>query len=137
VGRRRVQAQTCVVRDDTQFIPTWCYSEFSAILEAIAALDADVLSIETSRSRMELFGDFQRADYPNQIGPGVTDIHSPRVPSVDEIIDLLHRARAMVPTAQLWVNPDCGLKTRNWPEVEDALARMVTAAHRVRAEQQP
>lgn len=86
---------------------------------------------------MELFGDFQRADYPNQIGPGVTDIHSPRVPSVDEIIDLLHRARAMVPTAQLWVNPDCGLKTRNWPEVEDALARMVTAAHRVRAEQQP
>lgn len=128
---------TCVVRDDTQIHTHMCYAEFGAVLDAIAALDADVLSIETSRSRMELFSDFQRAGYPNQIGPGVYDIHSPRVPSIDEIIDLLHRARAVVPTAQLWVNPDCGLKTRNWPEVEDALAHMVTAAHRVRAEPQP
>lgn len=128
---------TCVVRDDTQIHTHMCYSEFGAILEAIAALDADVLSIETSRSRMELFVDFRRVGYPNQVGPGVYDIHSPRVPTVDEIADLLHRARAVLPVAQLWVNPDCGLKTRNWPEVEDALARMVTAARRVRAEATP
>jgi 5-methyltetrahydropteroyltriglutamate--homocysteine methyltransferase len=125
---------TCVVRDDTQIHTHMCYSEFGAILDAIAALDADVLSIETSRSRMELFGDFRRLGYPNEVGPGVYDIHSPRVPTVDEIVELLHRAAAVLPVSRLWVNPDCGLKTRGWPEVEQALARMVQAAYRVRAE---
>ncbi len=125
---------TCVVRDDTQIHTHMCYSEFGAILEAIAALDADVLSIETSRSRMELFSDFHRVGYPNDVGPGVYDIHSPRVPTTNEIEELLHRAAAVVPVGRLWVNPDCGLKTRGWPEVENALARMVEAARRVRAE---
>jgi 5-methyltetrahydropteroyltriglutamate--homocysteine methyltransferase len=125
---------TCVVRDDTQIHTHMCYSEFGAILEAIGALDADVLSIETSRSRMELFTDFHRVGYPNEVGPGVYDIHSPRVPTTTEIVDLLHRATAVLPVTRLWVNPDCGLKTRGWPEVETALGRMVEAARRVRAE---
>jgi 5-methyltetrahydropteroyltriglutamate--homocysteine methyltransferase len=125
---------TSSVRDATQIHTHMCYSEFGAILDAIAELDADVLSIETSRSRMELFGDFHRAGYPNDVGPGVYDIHSPRVPTTEEIVDLLHRAAAVLPIARLWVNPDCGLKTRGWPEVEEALARMVEAARRVRGE---
>ena len=125
---------TSCVRDDTQLHTHMCYSEFGEILEAIAALDADVLSIETSRSRMELFGDFQRAGYPNDVGPGVYDIHSPRVPTSDEILELLRRAAAVLPVERLWVNPDCGLKTRGWPEVELALARMVEAARRMRRE---
>jgi 5-methyltetrahydropteroyltriglutamate--homocysteine methyltransferase len=125
---------TSSVGDATQIHTHMCYSEFGAILDAIAELDADVLSIETSRSRMELFGDFRRAGYPNEVGPGVYDIHSPRVPTSDEIVDLLHRAAAVLPIARLWVNPDCGLKTRGWPEVEQALARMVEAARRVRGE---
>jgi 5-methyltetrahydropteroyltriglutamate--homocysteine methyltransferase len=125
---------TSSVGDATQIHTHMCYSEFGAILDAIAELDADVLSIETSRSRMELFGDFRRAGYPNEVGPGVYDIHSPRVPTSDEIVDLLHRAAAVLPVARLWVNPDCGLKTRGWPEVEQALARMVEAARRVRGE---
>jgi 5-methyltetrahydropteroyltriglutamate--homocysteine methyltransferase len=111
-----------------------CYSEFGDILGAIGELDADVLSIETSRSRMELFGDFRRVGYPNEVGPGVYDIHSPRVPTTEEIVELLQRARAVLPAAQLWVNPDCGLKTRAWPEVEQALARMVEAAQQLRAQ---
>jgi 5-methyltetrahydropteroyltriglutamate--homocysteine methyltransferase len=125
---------TCVVRDDTQIHTHMCYSEFGAILDAIATLDADVLSIETSRSHMELFSDFHRVGYPNEVGPGVYDIHSPRVPTTNEIVDLLHRAAAVLPVSRLWVNPDCGLKTRGWPEVEHALGRMVEAARRVRAE---
>lgn len=128
---------TCGVRDDTQIHTHMCYSEFGAILEAIGALDADVLSIETSRSRMELFGDFHRVGYPNEVGPGVYDIHSPRVPTTNEIVDLLYRAAAVLPVSRLWVNPDCGLKTRGWPEVENALGRMVEAARRVRAEARP
>ena len=125
---------TSGVRDDTQIHTHMCYSEFGEILAAIGELDADVLSIETSRSRMELFGDFRRVGYPNDVGPGVYDIHSPRVPSADEIYDLLLRAATVLPIERLWVNPDCGLKTRGWPEVETALANMIAAAHRLRQE---
>jgi 5-methyltetrahydropteroyltriglutamate--homocysteine methyltransferase len=128
---------TASVADATQIHTHMCYAEFGDILGAIAELDADVLSIETSRSRMELFDDFQRVGYPNQVGPGVYDIHSPRVPTTDEMHALLARAAAVVPAARLWVNPDCGLKTRGWPEVERALARMVEAAQRLRRELAP
>ena len=120
--------------DLTQIHTHMCYSEFGDILGTIGELDADVLSIETSRSRMELFGDFRRVGYRNEVGPGVYDIHSPRVPTVDEIYDLLTRAAAVLPPARLWVNPDCGLKTRGWPEVEQALRHMVEAAKRMRHE---
>jgi 5-methyltetrahydropteroyltriglutamate--homocysteine methyltransferase len=125
---------TSSVRGATQIHTHMCYSEFGDILDAIAELDADVLSIETSRSRMELFRDFRRVGYPNEVGPGVYDIHSPRVPTTEEIVDLLVRAAAVLPARQLWVNPDCGLKTRGWPEVEEALGRMVLAARRLRRE---
>jgi 5-methyltetrahydropteroyltriglutamate--homocysteine methyltransferase len=125
---------TAPVRDDTQIHTHMCYSEFGEILGAIGELDADVLSIETSRSRMELFRDFGRVGYPNEVGPGVYDIHSPRVPTTAEIADLLRRAAAVLPVERLWVNPDCGLKTRGWPEVELALRRMVDAARLLRAE---
>ncbi len=121
------------VRDDTQIHTHMCYSEFNDILPEIAAMDADVITIETSRSDMELlqgFGDFQ---YPNEIGPGVYDIHSPRVPGVQEMTALLHKAAEVVPVENLWVNPDCGLKTRGWPETEAALRHMVQAANAVRA----
>ncbi len=111
-----------------------CYSEFNDILPAIAALDADVITIETSRSAMALLDGFASFAYPNEIGPGVYDIHSPRVPSVDEMLVLLRRAASVIPAERLWVNPDCGLKTRGWPEVEAALAAMVSAARRLRAE---
>jgi 5-methyltetrahydropteroyltriglutamate--homocysteine methyltransferase len=109
-----------------------CYSEFGDILGAVAELDADVISIETSRSRMELLGDFARFQYPNEIGPGVYDIHSPRVPDHKEMADLLLRAGRVVSPERLWVNPDCGLKTRGWSEVEAALTNMVEAARDVR-----
>ncbi|MCX7070023.1 MAG: 5-methyltetrahydropteroyltriglutamate--homocysteine S-methyltransferase [Gammaproteobacteria bacterium] len=121
------------VRAETQIHTHMCYSEFNDILPAIAALDADVITIETSRARMKLldaFGDFQ---YPNDIGPGVYDIHSPRIPAREEMHDLLQRALAVVPAERLWVNPDCGLKTRSWPEVEAALSQMVAAARELRA----
>jgi 5-methyltetrahydropteroyltriglutamate--homocysteine methyltransferase len=111
-----------------------CYSEFNDILPEIASMDADVITIETSRSDMELlkgFGDFK---YPNEIGPGVYDIHSPRVPSQDEMARLMRKAAAVIPARHLWVNPDCGLKTRGWPETEDALRHMVAAALALRAE---
>ncbi|MFN7155155.1 MAG: 5-methyltetrahydropteroyltriglutamate--homocysteine S-methyltransferase [Acidovorax sp.] len=120
------------VRNDTQIHTHMCYSEFNDILPAIAAMDADVITIETSRSDMELlqgFGDFK---YPNEIGPGVYDIHSPRVPSVQEMAALLEKAAEVVPVEHLWVNPDCGLKTRGWPETEAALRHMVQAAQEVR-----
>jgi len=120
------------VRDDTQVHTHMCYSEFNDILPDIAAMDADVITIETSRSDMELlrgFGDFR---YPNEIGPGVYDIHSPRVPGTDEMVRLLRKAAEVIPAAQLWVNPDCGLKTRGWPETEAALQRMVDAAKTLR-----
>jgi 5-methyltetrahydropteroyltriglutamate--homocysteine methyltransferase len=123
---------TAGVRDETQIHTHMCYSEFGDILDAIAEMDADVLSIETSRSKMELLHDFARFRYPNDVGPGVYDIHSPRVPTVDEIEDLLARAARVLPPERIWVNPDCGLKTRGWPEVEPALAHMVEAARRAR-----
>ncbi len=109
-----------------------CYSEFNDILPAIAAMDADVITIETSRSQMELLDAFAHFQYPNEIGPGVYDIHSPRVPTEAEMVHLLEKAERVVPAERLWVNPDCGLKTRKWPEVTPALEHMVAAAKAMR-----
>ncbi len=122
------------VDDATQIHTHMCYSEFNDIMPAIAAMDADVITIETSRSHMELLDAFRDFAYPNAIGPGVYDIHSPNVPSVESIVELLRRAAERIPVQRLWVNPDCGLKTRDWPEVEAALANMVAAARRLREE---
>jgi 5-methyltetrahydropteroyltriglutamate--homocysteine methyltransferase len=122
------------VADRTQIHTHMCYSEFNDIIEAIARMDADVISIECSRSRMELLDAFRRVRYPNEIGPGVYDIHSPRVPSNEEIEALLRRALEVLRPEQLWVNPDCGLKTRGWPEVSAALVAMVATAKKLRAE---
>ncbi len=122
------------VRDETQIHTHMCYSEFNDMLPAIADLDADVITMETSRSQMELLEAFADFRYPNQIGPGVYDIHSPRVPTVAEMAALLTRAHGFIPARHLWVNPDCGLKTRKWPETEAALRNMVAAAQQVRAE---
>ena len=119
-------------RDETQIHTHMCYSEFNRIIEAIAALDADVISIEASRSDMALLDAFARFKYPNEIGPGVYDIHSPRVPEIEEIMGRLQKAFAYFQPDQLWVNPDCGLKTRDWPEVRAALGNMVEAAKRLR-----
>ena len=116
------------MRDETQIHTHMCYSEFNDVIESIAAMDADVITIETSRSDMELLEAFERFDYPNEIGPGVYDIHSPRVPSKDDIIGLLNKAAQRIPAERLWVNPDCGLKTRAWLETEAALVNMVAAA---------
>ncbi len=121
-----------VVADETQIHTHMCYSEFNEIIEAIAALDADVISVEASRSRMELLDAFVDFDFPNEIGPGVWDIHSPRVPSAEEMAELLAKAAERLDPARLWVNPDCGLKTRGWPEVEAAIANMVAAAKALR-----
>lgn len=121
------------VRDDTQIHTHMCYAEFNDILPAIAAMDADVITIETSRSDMELLGAFAEFRYPNEIGPGVYDIHSPRVPSKAEIVRLLEKAAAVIPVERLWVNPDCGLKTRKWPETDAALVTLVAAARELRA----
>ncbi|WP_018410008.1 5-methyltetrahydropteroyltriglutamate--homocysteine S-methyltransferase [Methyloversatilis thermotolerans] len=125
------------VRDDTQIHTHMCYSEFNDILPDIAAMDADVITIETSRSDMELLQGFGHFAYPNEIGPGVYDIHSPRVPSVDDMARLMDKAAAVIPADRLWVNPDCGLKTRGWPEVHAALENMVEAARRLRARIRP
>ncbi len=122
------------VRDETQIHTHMCYCEFQDILPSIAALDADVISIETSRSRMELLGSFAEFKYPNGIGPGVWDIHSPRVPSEEEMLELLRKAAAVIPLENLWANPDCGLKTRDWPEVTESLRHLVAAAGKLRAE---
>ncbi|WP_199104135.1 5-methyltetrahydropteroyltriglutamate--homocysteine S-methyltransferase [Aquitalea sp. ASV11] len=118
--------------DSTQIHTHMCYSAFGDILPQIAALDADVITIETSRSDMALLQDFARFHYPNQIGPGVYDIHSPRTPRADEMTALLEQALQVIPARRLWVNPDCGLKTRSWPEVEAALQRMVAVAKNLR-----
>lgn len=123
---------TSGVRDDTQIHTHMCYSEFNDIIEAIARMDADVITIETSRSNMELLGAFEDFAYPNDIGPGVYDIHSPNVPRQDWMVDLMHRAAQRLPAARLWVNPDCGLKTRAWPETRAALQSMVQAAQVLR-----
>jgi 5-methyltetrahydropteroyltriglutamate--homocysteine methyltransferase len=110
-----------------------CYSEFNDIIKAIADMDADVISIETSRSQMELLNAFVNFKYPNEIGPGVYDIHSPRVPKQKEMEDLLKKALDVLKPEQIWVNPDCGLKTRDWPETKAALQGMVDATKAVRA----
>ncbi|MYM71677.1 5-methyltetrahydropteroyltriglutamate--homocysteine S-methyltransferase [Duganella sp. FT134W] len=121
------------VGDATQIHTHMCYAEFNDILPQIAAMDADVITIETSRSDMQLLNGFGQFRYPNEIGPGVYDIHSPRVPDQQEMVRLLHKASAVIPPANLWVNPDCGLKTRGWVETESALRNMVAAAHQLRA----
>ena len=123
-----------VARDETQIHTHMCYCEFNDIMDAIAALDADVITIETSRSDMDLLASFEDFEYPNEIGPGVYDIHSPNVPSVAWIEALLLKAAKRIPEARLWVNPDCGLKTRGWTETRQALANMVTAAKKLRGE---
>lgn len=116
------------VRDETQIHTHMCYSEFNDIIAAIARMDADVITIETSRSNMELLDAFDQFHYPNEIGPGVYDIHSPNIPSVDSIIELMEKAAQRIPAERLWVNPDCGLKTRNWEEVKPALRNMIAAS---------
>ncbi|WP_219952330.1 5-methyltetrahydropteroyltriglutamate--homocysteine S-methyltransferase [Dickeya zeae] len=121
-----------VAKDDTQIHTHMCYCEFNDIMDSIAALDADVITIETSRSDMELLESFEEFEYPNEIGPGVYDIHSPNVPSVEWIEALLRKAAQRIPAERLWVNPDCGLKTRGWPETRQSLANMVQAAKRLR-----
>ena len=131
---RAFRVSSSNVDDDTQIHTHMCYSEFNDIIQDIAAMDADVITIETSRSQMELLDAFADFKYPNDIGPGVYDIHSPRVPSTEEMVNLLRKAKAVVPAEQLWVNPDCGLKTRAWPETKAALESMVEAAKILRAE---
>ena len=120
------------VKDETQIHTHMCYSEFNDIIQNIADMDADVITIETSRSQMELLDVFAEFKYPNEIGPGVYDIHSPRVPSSEEMVYLLNKALAVIPRQNLWVNPDCGLKTRKWPETEAALKNMVDAVKQLR-----
>lgn len=123
-----------VAQDETQIHTHMCYCEFNDIMDSIAALDADVITIETSRSDMDLLDAFKAFEYPNEIGPGVYDIHSPNVPSVEWMEDLLRKAAQSIPQQRLWVNPDCGLKTRGWSETRQALANMVKAAQKLRAE---
>jgi len=122
----------CGVRDETQIHTHMCYSEFNDVIESIAGMDADAITIETSRSDMELLDAFERFAYPNEIGPGVYDIHSPRVPPASEMVKLMKKAVQRIPAERLWVNPDCGLKTRAWPETEAALKNMVEAAQTLR-----
>jgi 5-methyltetrahydropteroyltriglutamate--homocysteine methyltransferase len=120
------------VKDETQIHTHMCYAEFNDIINHIAAMDADVITIETSRSQMELLDAFADFNYPNEIGPGVYDIHSPRVPDRKEMVTLLTKAKTVIPSEQLWVNPDCGLKTRGWDETKKALIEMVEAAKEMR-----
>lgn len=120
------------VKDDTQIHTHMCYSEFNDIISHIADMDADVITIETSRSEMELLDAFVQFKYPNEIGPGVYDIHSPRVPSLEEMEKLLEKACELLPQEHIWVNPDCGLKTRDWPETKEALVNMVNTARKMR-----
>ena len=128
---------TAVVKDETQIQTHMCYSDFGDILEQIQAMDADVNLIEAARSRMELLADWEKTGYRNDIGPGVYDIHSPRVPTVDEMTELLHEAARVLRPEQIWVNPDCGLKTRTWDEVDPSLRNMVQAAKQLREELVP
>jgi len=122
------------VSDETQIHTHMCYSEFNDVIKAIADMDADVITVETSRSDMELLDAFEAFDYPNDIGPGVYDIHSPRVPDTAEMVALMRKAVQRIPAERLWVNPDCGLKTRAWPETEAALVNMVAAARQLRGQ---
>jgi len=121
------------VTDDTQIHTHMCYSEFNDIIKSIADMDADVITIETSRSDMELLDAFKSFEYPNEIGPGVYDIHSPNIPNEEYMVKLMKLAAERVPAERLWVNPDCGLKTRQWSEVLPALTNMVQAAKALRA----
>lgn len=123
---------TSGVKDQTQIHTHMCYSEFNDIIEAIARMDADVISIETSRSNMELLDAFVNFNYPNEVGPGVYDIHSPRVPSQEIMTNLIKKAVELLPIKNIWVNPDCGLKTRGWPETKAALTHMVASAKELR-----
>ncbi len=123
-----------IVKDETQIHTHMCYAEFEDIINSIAALDADVISIETSRSRMGLLTTFEKFKYPNEVGPGVYDIHSPRVPTKDEMKELIKKASKLIDPKRVWVNPDCGLKTRGWPETTAALEKMVEAAKELRNE---
>lgn len=116
------------ITDSTQIHTHMCYSEFNNIIDSISEMDADVITIEASRSQMALLNAFSDFDYPNEIGPGVYDIHSPRVPAVEEITDIVETVLKVIPKDKLWINPDCGLKTRKWPETEKALINMVAAA---------
>ncbi|MDR2123100.1 MAG: 5-methyltetrahydropteroyltriglutamate--homocysteine S-methyltransferase [Flavobacteriaceae bacterium] len=125
---------SCGVKDETQIHTHMCYSEFNDIIQNIADMDADVITIECSRSNMELLDAFSEFNYPNDIGPGVYDIHSPRIPSKEEIITLLEKAKTIIPAEQLWINPDCGLKTRGWEETGRALTEMVAAAIEMRGQ---
>ena len=123
---------SCGVRDETQIHTHMCYSKFNDIFEAIINLDADVITIESFRSNMEILKAFDKEKYPNAIGPGVYDIHSPHVPTVKEIIHLLTRAVKFIPKERLWANPDCGLKTRQWSEVIASLKNMIEAVKTLR-----
>ena len=129
---RAFRISASAVQDETQVHTHMCYSEFNDIIQHIADMDADVITIECSRSQMELLDAFADFKYPNEIGPGVYDIHSPRVPAKEEMVALMEKAKAVVPANQLWVNPDCGLKTRHWPETKAALIAMVAAAKQLR-----
>ncbi|AGC66839.1 5-methyltetrahydropteroyltriglutamate-- homocysteine [Candidatus Uzinura diaspidicola str. ASNER] len=129
---RSFRIASSAVRNDTQIHTHMCYSEFNEIMEFIACMDADVITIETSRSQMDLLEDFARFKYPNDIGPGIYDIHSPREPSIEEMLKFLVKATKLLNTKRLWVNPDCGLKTRTWYETKPALKNMVAAVKKAR-----
>ena len=131
---RAFRLTASVAADETQIHTHMCYSEFNDIIQAIAEMDADVITIETSRSDMELLDVFDDFNYPNEIGPGVYDIHSPNVPNTQHIVDLMRKATQRIPLERLWINPDCGLKTRQWPEVKEALSCMVESAEQLRKE---
>jgi 5-methyltetrahydropteroyltriglutamate--homocysteine methyltransferase len=120
------------VEDTTQIHTHMCYSEFNDIINNIADMDADVITIETSRSQMELLNAFEKFEYPNEVGPGVYDIHSPRIPTREEMVELIKKASKVLPKENIWVNPDCGLKTRAWEEVKPSLVNMIQAAKELR-----
>ena len=120
------------VQDETQIHTHMCYAEFDTIIEAIGRMDADVISIEASRSKMELLDAFKQYRYPGEIGPGIYDIHSPNIPSQLEMEALLEKAAQVIPIERLWINPDCGLKTRQWEQVIPALTNMIAAAQTIR-----
>jgi 5-methyltetrahydropteroyltriglutamate--homocysteine methyltransferase len=125
---------TSGVPDDIQIHTHMCYAEFGDVLAAIIDMDADVISLEAARSEMAIVGDLASTGYPNEVGPGVWDIHSPRVPDTAEIAERIRTATKQFPANRVWVNPDCGLKTRGYAEVRSSLANLVAATHRVRAE---
>jgi len=130
---RNFRLATSGVKDSTQIHSHFCYSDFNVIFKFIADLDADVVSIENSKSDAKLLKVFQTEKYPNHIGPGVYDIHSPRVPGLEEVIARIREMLEYIPAEQLWIDPDCGLKTRQWPETEKALKNLVNAAKSFRS----